>query len=52
MEGMSTQIQFPPMPPFRFSWAAAPLAGLFAAALVPAFAFAGGADPSRLIESI
>ena len=49
---MSTQIQFPLMPPFRFSWVAVILAALFAAALVPAFACAGGADASRFIEAI
>jgi hypothetical protein len=37
---------------FRFSWVAAILAALFAAAPVPAFAFASGADASRFIESI
>jgi hypothetical protein len=53
MEGMSAQIHFPLMPPFRFSRVAAILlAALFAVALVPAFASADGPDAARFIESI
>ncbi len=49
IEGMSTQIQFAFMPPFRFSRVAAIGATLFAATLVPAFA---DEDASHFIDSI
>jgi hypothetical protein len=44
-------VQSPLRSPFHFSWVAAVLAAL-AAALVPAFAFAAGANAGRFIESI
>jgi len=45
---MSTQIDFPLMPRFRFSWVAAIIAALFTVG----FAFADGPDAGRFIESI